>query len=98
MPAAQALEWGLVNRVVPPERLDAEVDALCERLASRLPEATRYAKHQLNFWRDLSWHMTVGHARDWLTLHAGDAETREAVQAFLEKRPIDPGRLRGGPA
>ena len=42
--------------------------------------------------------MTVGHARDWLTLHAGDAETREAVQAFLEKRPIDPGRLRGGPA
>ena len=50
------------------------------------PEVTRYAKHQLNYLRDLSWHQTVGHARDWLTLHAGDDETRAAVSAFLERR------------
>jgi enoyl-CoA hydratase/carnithine racemase len=95
--AAQALDWGLINRAVPREALDAEVDALCTKLAARLPEATRYAKHQLNFWRDLSWSMTIGHARDWLTLHAGDAETQEAVNAFLEKRPLDRSRFGPGP-
>ena len=76
--------------------LDAAVDTLCEKLAARLPEATRYAKQQLNFWRDLAWHQTIGHARDWLTLHAGALETREAVSAFLEKRPVDLDRIRRG--
>ena len=65
-----------------------------EKLAARLPEATRYAKHQLNFWRDLAWHQTVGHARDWLTLHAGDAETREAVERVPREAP---GRPRAHP-
>lgn len=87
--AAQALEWGLVNRVVPRARLDAAVDDLVDRLVAKLPEVTRYTKQQLNFWRDLSWHLTVGHARDWLTLHAGAAETHEGLRAFFEKRPVD---------
>jgi enoyl-CoA hydratase/carnithine racemase len=89
VPAATALEWGLVNRVVPRDGLDATTDALCATLADLLPEATRYAKQQLNWWRDQSWHATIGHARDWLTLHAGAPETREAIHAFLEKRPQD---------
>jgi enoyl-CoA hydratase/carnithine racemase len=96
IPAPKALEWGLINQVVTRAELDAAVDALCEKLAARLPEATRYAKQQLNFWRDLAWHQTIGHARDWLTLHAGALETREAVSAFLEKRPVDLDRIRRG--
>ncbi|MBU6429842.1 MAG: hypothetical protein KGR26_12590, partial [Cyanobacteria bacterium REEB65] len=32
---------------------------------------------------------TIGHARDWLTLHAGMTETAEGMSAFLEKRPVD---------
>ena len=63
---------GWSTRSVPREQLDAAVDDGVEKLAAKLPESTRYAKHQLNFWRDLSWHMTIGHAKDWLTLHAGD--------------------------
>ena len=34
----------------------------------KLPQTTRYAKQQLNVWRDLAWHQTVGHARDWLAM------------------------------
>src|SRR3954471_14544618 len=49
--AAKALEWGLVNRVVPRAELDAAVDEWTSKLAARLPEATRYAKQQLNFFR-----------------------------------------------
>ena len=90
----QALEWGLVNRVVPRERLDATVAELAAGLQRKLPETIRYTKQQLNFWRDLSWSLTIGHARDWLAVHSGSDETREAVRAFHEKRPPDYAALR----
>jgi enoyl-CoA hydratase/carnithine racemase len=85
----RALDWGLVNRVVPRRQLDATVDALAKSLTAKLPESLRYTKQQLNFWRDMSWAMTIGHARDWLTVHTGSDEVREAVEAFVGKRPVD---------
>lgn len=88
IPASKALEWGLVNQVVPRAELDRAVDALAKKLTDKLPEVTRYTKQQLNFWRDLSWHLTVGHARDWLTLHAGSQEVAEGLEAFRQKRPV----------
>jgi enoyl-CoA hydratase/carnithine racemase len=94
IPASQALSWGLINEVVPRKELDAAVTRLTRRLTSTLPEVTRYTKQQLNFWRDLSWHLTVGHARDWLTLHAGAPETQEGIEAFLEKRAVDVAAIR----
>jgi enoyl-CoA hydratase/carnithine racemase len=87
--AQQALAWGWVNQVVRRAELDAAVQRLVEKLINKLPEVTRYTKQQLNFWRDLSWHLTIGHARDWLTVHAGAPETREGIEAFMEKRPVD---------
>jgi predicted CoA-substrate-specific enzyme activase len=62
--AQQALDWGLVNRVVPRTDLDAAVDALCRNLIDKFPECLRYTQQQVNFWKDLAWHMTAGHARD----------------------------------
>jgi len=89
IPAKKALEWGLVNQVVPRGHLDAAVDVLCDKLANKLPECIRYTKQQLNFWRDLSWHLTIGHARDWLSIHNLAPEVHEGIGAFVEKRPID---------
>ncbi|HYM52687.1 MAG TPA: enoyl-CoA hydratase/isomerase family protein [Candidatus Dormibacteraeota bacterium] len=86
IPASRALEWGLVSRVVPRAELDATVAALAEGLRRKLPEAMRYTKTQLNWWRDLVWGQTVTHARDWLAIHSTSDETREAVAAFHEKR------------
>ena len=83
---AQALEWGLVSRVVPRDELDGAVADLAQKLARKLPEALRYTKTQLNWWRDLVWSQTVEHARDWLAVHSTADETREAVAAFHEKR------------
>jgi len=94
IPAQQALAWGLVNRVVPSAQLDAEVDSLAEKLIEKLPECIRYAKQQLNFWRDLSWHQTIGHARDWLSIHNLSPEVAEGMQAFVEKRPVDYAKAR----
>jgi enoyl-CoA hydratase/carnithine racemase len=91
--ARTAEAWGLVNKVVPYERLDEEVDLLCEKLIHKMPDSLRYTKVQLNFWGDLAWN-TFGHARDWLSLHYATAEPLEGFRAFLEKRPADFLKLR----
>jgi enoyl-CoA hydratase/carnithine racemase len=85
VPAAKAADWGLVNWAVPAAQLDAKVDEVVEKLAAKLPETTRYAKQQLNWWRDVSWHETVGHARDWLALSMLNDEAKEAIERFLSR-------------
>lgn len=94
IPAAKALEWGLINRAVSRDRLDVAVDDMCETLRQKMPECMRYTKQQLNFWRDLSWNMTIGHARDWLSIHNRAPEVHEGVDAFLEKRRPSYDQLR----
>lgn len=92
--AQKALEWGLVNRVVPRAQLDAAVDELCQTLIDKFPECLRYTKQQVNFWKDFAWHLTAGHARDWLSLHFACREPWEGMTAFVEKRPVDYRALR----
>lgn len=94
IPAQKALEWGLVNYVVARAQLDQAVDELVAKLLAKFPEKTRYTKQQLNFWRDLGWHLTIGHGRDWLAIHNTSPETREGVRAFLEKRQPDYAEIR----
>ncbi|MEO8510815.1 MAG: enoyl-CoA hydratase/isomerase family protein [Chloroflexota bacterium] len=91
----QALDWGLVSRVVPRAALDATVAELAASLRRKLPETLRYTKTQLNWWRDLVWSQTIEHARDWLAIHSGADETREAVAAFHERRAPRYEELRG---
>jgi enoyl-CoA hydratase/carnithine racemase len=67
-------------------KLDAAVDTLCERLLASFPECIRYTKQQTNFLKDFTWHQTVGHARDWLSLHYTSWEPLEGMRAFVEKR------------
>jgi enoyl-CoA hydratase/carnithine racemase len=94
IPAAKALEWGLVNWAVPRSELDAKVDEIVAKLLNKFPEKTRYTKQQLNFWRDLSWHLTIGHGRDWLAIHNTSPETWEGVRSFTDKRQPDYGAIR----
>lgn len=85
--AAKALEWGLVNQVVPYAELDKAVDEMAQKLVDKFPECMRYTKQQTNFWKDLAWHSTIGHAREWLALHYTSWEPHEGMKAFVEKRP-----------
>ena len=85
IPATTASQWGLVNEAVPAAELDAVVDRWVESLARKLPETMRYAKTQLNVWRELAWHQTVTHARDWLAMSMLGEEAQGAVRAFLER-------------
>lgn len=94
IPARQALEWGLVNRVVPRERLDEEVRTLVEACLDKFLECTRYTKEQVNYWKESAWNATIGHARDWLSTHFTTVEPYEGMRAFVEKRKADYRGLR----
>jgi enoyl-CoA hydratase/carnithine racemase len=94
IPAKKALEWGLINEVVPYDKLDEAVDIMAEKLYNKLPECLRYTKQQLNFWRDLSWHTTIGHAREWLSVHNLSDEVKEGIEAFNEKRQVNYKKIR----
>ena len=74
--------------------LDAAVAELSGRMLQMFPECLRYTKQQVNFWKELAWHSTIGHARDWLTLHFATREPHEGMNAFVEKRPPAVGGLR----
>jgi|CXWL01.1.fsa_nt_gi 6-oxocyclohex-1-ene-1-carbonyl-CoA hydrolase len=74
--------------------LDTVVAELCEQVVHKFSECTRYTKAQANFWKELAWHSTVGHARDWLSIHYTSLEPHEGMAAFVEKRKIDYAGLR----
>ncbi len=84
--AATALDWGLVNRVAPAERLDAEVDALARQMMDK-PRAVvaagkRFFYDQLE--RKLENAYAVASAEITRSMLADDAQ--EGVAAFVEKR------------
>ncbi|HSK17652.1 MAG TPA: enoyl-CoA hydratase-related protein [Longimicrobiales bacterium] len=68
------------------ERLDAEVHEMAQALLQHFAECTRYTKQQVNFWKELAWHQTVGHAGDWLSVHYTSMEPWEGMSAFVQKR------------
>jgi predicted amidophosphoribosyltransferase len=66
--------------------LDEAVDNLAQVLIDKFPECMRYTKEQTNFWKNFAWHQTIGHARDWLSIHYTSWEPMEGMTAFVEKR------------
>lgn len=91
--AKTACEWGLVNKVVPPEKLDEEVNNLCKRILNNAPFALTTTKTQTNFWFDLAW-PTFTNARDLSTFQMTTTEMLEGSSAFKEKRSPQWMRMR----
>src|SRR5207248_1084496 len=87
--AREAQAMGLVNLVVPAERLDAEVDALVERLAGMSPTALRIAKASLNHEGDALLGPSLRMGVELLAACYGSDELREGMSAFLDKRKPD---------
>ena len=85
--AKEALEIGLVSKVVPQENLASEVEALAQTIASKAPIALRYIKEAVNKGLDLTLEQGLRLEADLYFLLHTTADRKEGIKAFLEKRP-----------
>jgi 2-(1,2-epoxy-1,2-dihydrophenyl)acetyl-CoA isomerase len=87
IPARQALEWGLINRVTADDELDPVVDELAARLAAGPTRAYAGIKRQLNHWLFTRMAEQLDLEASIQQASAASGDFAEGVQAFLEKRP-----------
>jgi enoyl-CoA hydratase/carnithine racemase len=91
--ARRAEAIGLVNRVVPDDRLKAEAFALARRLAQGPAQALRLMKDNLDDALVVEFDVALEREAERLVEAAGTADHAEAVRAFVEKRaPVFTGR------
>ena len=86
--AEQAMSYGLVNKVVPKDQLDAAVTTWTDTLAQRSPTALAFLKRSFNADTD-SIRGISNLALHAVKLFYATAESKEGVAAFNEKRPPD---------
>jgi enoyl-CoA hydratase/carnithine racemase len=84
--AATALDWGLVNRVVPAEQLDAEVDELAARIAGASPYVLALGKRAFYAQDQLPEADAYDIARPAMVGNAQADDAHEGMRAFLAKR------------
>ncbi len=87
--AKKALEWGLVNAVVPRAELDAEVDRWCREILDKSPTCLSILK--ASFERDFDLFRDHPFAMQRLVAphYFESEEPKEGMRAFLEKRQPD---------
>lgn len=86
--AQEALEMGLVNKVVPASELASEVDKWCQDLLQKAPYSLAYLKASFNTDSAHIAGIDTISVRA-LDLYYGTPESHEGLQAFVEKRPPD---------
>jgi 2-(1,2-epoxy-1,2-dihydrophenyl)acetyl-CoA isomerase len=87
LPAGKALEWGLINRVVADDRLQAETAALAARLAAGPTRSYAGTKRQLNNWLYSSMDEQLELEAQIQQEMAGSDDFVEGAMAFIERRP-----------
>ena len=84
--ASQALEWGLINRVAPPDRLESATLELIGPILESTPTAVRLQKELIVHWRNTDQRSGIAYGINALAQAYATGEPREAMEAFLEKR------------
>jgi enoyl-CoA hydratase/carnithine racemase len=78
---------GLITRAVPKDRLEAEVDALVDKLSGKSPLVVRMGLEAFHHVLDPDLEPALRHLEGQLTAVLGTEDAREGLAAFLEKRP-----------
>ena len=89
----EALDIGLVNRVVPHDRLLDETTVLAEKISSKPPVAVRMMKRAVYQSQSSTLRDHLDYVSSQLALLSETQDHQEAAKAFLEKRkPIFAGK------
>ena len=91
--AAEALAWGLVDAVAPPEELDAAVERFAAAILAGGPQAIRRQKALILEWEDLSTSAAVARGIDALA----EAYATDEPRRMAEARLAEMGARRPGP-
>lgn len=86
LPADKALEWGMVNRVVPKDDLTAAVEGFADRLVASATGATASVKRLIQSATQASFDEQLEREKASFVAAAGTADFREGISAFFEKR------------
>lgn len=84
--AQRAMEWGLVNRVVPAAELDAAVEELARKLAAKPPATVAAGKRGFYQQMDVNLEQAYALAGKVISSDFAHPEGREGMNAFIEKR------------
>jgi len=84
--AAEALRYGLANRVYPVEVYLEEAIRLANEIAARAPVAVRLAKEAVNAAFEMPLRAGLDHERRLFYLLFGTADQKEGMDAFVNKR------------
>lgn len=87
--AQDALDWGVVNYVVPRAELDAKLDWLLARITDKSPTAIRLGKQAYNAMRDMSLRESLEFAQAMVPVMSSTEDAKEGMAAFQEKRPAN---------
>lgn len=91
--ASRAFALGAVTRVVPADRLDAEVDALANQLAASAPHALAGIMDAILLGGECGIDVGLAYESQAFAVCAATADMREGTQAFLERRkPVFSGQ------
>jgi enoyl-CoA hydratase/carnithine racemase len=85
--AATALDWGLVNRVVPAEALEDEVASIADAIARLSPLTVGIGKEAFYAQIELDEHRAYDLTKAVMAMNARADDAQEGMSAFLEKRP-----------
>jgi enoyl-CoA hydratase/carnithine racemase len=84
--ARTAMEWGLVNRVVPGSELDTATQALAEQIAAASALTVAIGKQAFYAQIDLDQPKAYAYAKEVMSLNALAADAQEGISAFVDKR------------
>ena len=84
--AMEALKIGLVDKVVPQNKLKTEAEALAQRLCQCPAAALKYAKHAINSGTQGSLESGLKKETEFIALLFSTKETKERIEAFGSQR------------
>lgn len=84
--ADEALQMGLVDKVVPFEKLREEAKALAQKLCEGPPIALKYAKHALNFGSQVPLDVGLRLEATLMALLFSTQDIKRGIEAFMSRR------------
>ena len=86
---ARAADLGLINKIAPPDRLEAETEALAATVAAKLSAAVRIGKQAFYTQAEMSLADAYHYTGEVMVENMLWRDTNEGISAFLEKRQPD---------